>query len=45
MSEEEAILQMNLVGHDFYIFENTDTDCMSVVYRRKEGNYGILEIR
>ena len=45
MSEEEAILQMNLVSHDFYIFNNTDTSCMSVVYRRKDGNYGILEVK
>lgn len=45
MSEEEAILQMDLVDHDFFIFENTDTDKMSVLYKRKEGNYGIIEIK
>lgn len=44
MSEEEAILQMNLIGHDFYIFKNTDKDNVSVVYKRKDNNYGIIEI-
>lgn len=44
MSEEEAILQMNLIGHDFFIFKNTDTDNTSVVYRRKDNNYGIIEV-
>ncbi|MDD3453337.1 MAG: ribosome-associated translation inhibitor RaiA [Bacilli bacterium] len=45
MSEEEAVLQMNLLGHEFFIFENTKTSNMSVIYRRKDGNYGIIEIR
>ena len=44
MSEEEAILQMNLLGHEFFIFYNTDTDNMSVLYKRKEDGYGIIEI-
>ncbi len=43
MPSEEAILQMNLVGHDFYVFVNSDTDQVNVVYRRKDGNYGLLE--
>ena len=42
MSEEEAILQMNLLGHDFFVFENIDTDTISVLYKRKDGNIGIL---
>ncbi len=44
MSEEEAILQMNLLGHSFFIFNNTNTNTMSVLYKRKDGNYGIIEV-
>ena len=43
MSEEEAILQMELLGHQFYIFKDSETLKPSVVYKRKEGNYGIIE--
>lgn len=43
MDEEEAILQMELLNHDFYMFKNTDTDKISVVYKRKHGDYGIIE--
>ena len=42
MSEDEAILQMNLLGHDFFVYRNTD-DVVSIVYRRKNGGYGLLE--
>lgn len=45
MSEEEAILQMNLVGHEFFVFKNADTNTDAVVYKRKDGNYGILEMK
>ncbi len=45
MDEEEAILQANLLGHDFFIFKNTDEDCVSVVYKRKEDNYGIINVK
>lgn len=45
MSEEEAILQMELVGHEFFAFKNIDTDSMSVLYKRKDGNYGIIEMK
>ena len=45
MDEEEAILQMNLLGHDFFIFKNVDTDNISVVYKRKDTNYGIMNIK
>jgi ribosomal subunit interface protein len=45
MSEEEAILQMDLLGHDFFIFNNIDTGTISVVYRRKDEDYGIIEIK
>lgn len=43
MNEEEAILQMELVGHNFYVFTNSDTEETNVVYKRKDGTYGILE--
>lgn len=42
-SVEEAILQMNLLGHEFYMFTNAETDAISVVYKRKDGGYGLLE--
>lgn len=45
MNEEEAILQMNLLGHDFFVFKNIDTDNVSVVYKRKDSNYGIMNIK
>ena len=45
MSEEEAILQMNLVDHDFFVFDNSDTHTISVIYKRKDGNYGILDLK
>lgn len=43
MPVEEAILQMNLLGHDFYVFANADTDDVNVIYRRKDGKYGLIE--
>lgn len=43
MSEEEAILQMELIGHQFYLFKDADTNQPTVVYKRKDGNYGIIE--
>ena len=43
MSAEEAVLQMNMLGHDFFIFLNPDTQKDSIVYRRKDGNYGLIE--
>lgn len=43
MSEAEAINQMNLIGHDFFLFNNSQTNRMSVVYKRDDGNYGIIE--
>lgn len=45
MSEEEAILQLNLIGHDFFLFEDMDTNRPTVVYRRKDGNYGVIEMK
>ena len=43
MSEEEAILQMELLGHQFYIFKDAETLKPTLVYKRKEGNYGVIE--
>ncbi|MBS3899970.1 MAG: ribosome-associated translation inhibitor RaiA [Dethiobacter sp.] len=43
MPVEEAILQMNLLGHDFYVFANGENDEVNVVYRRKDGKYGLIE--
>src|SRR5690606_20191148 len=40
MDVEEAILQMNLLGHDFYVFSNSDDTGVNVVYRRDDGRYG-----
>lgn len=44
MSPEEAVLQMNLLDHEFYVFKNQDRDeAFSVVYKRKQGDYGMIE--
>ena len=43
MSTEEAILQMNLLDHSFFVFRNMDTEAISVVYQRKNGGYGLIE--
>jgi putative sigma-54 modulation protein len=40
---DEAILQMNLIGHMFYMFRNAETDNVCVVYRRNDGGYGLIE--
>lgn len=45
MSEEEAILQMELLGHDFFLYKTVDDGNINVVYKRKDGNYGILETK
>lgn len=42
-SVEEAILQMNMLGHEFYMFTNSATNAISLVYKRKDGGYGLLE--
>ena len=43
MSPEEAVLQMDLSEHDFYMFKNAETNDISIVYRRKNGGYGLIE--
>lgn len=40
---EEAVLQMDLLGHNFYVFRNARTDEVNVVYRRRDGHYGLIE--
>ena len=43
MSPEEAVLQLELVGHDFFVFRNVETAIINVVYRRRDGDYGLIE--
>ena len=43
MLAEEAVLQLELVGHDFFVFQNADTNSVNVVYRRQNGGYGLIE--
>lgn len=43
MFPEDAVVQMNLLGHDFYVFSNADTDEVNVVYKRRNGCYGLIE--
>jgi putative sigma-54 modulation protein len=43
MTAEEAVLQLELVGHDFFVFQNSETGDVGVVYRRRNGGYGLIE--
>lgn len=43
MNSEEAILQMDLLGHNFFVFQDADSNKVNVVYKRKDGDYGLLE--
>ena len=43
MTPEEAVLQLELIGHDFFVFRNVESDDVNVVYRRRDGNYGLIE--
>ena len=43
MDPEEACVQMELLGHDFYVFRNSETDEVNVVYKRKKNTYGLIE--
>lgn len=45
MSEEEAVLQMELLGHTFFVFKNEEDGNTEVLYKRKDSNYGIIEIK
>ena len=43
MAPDEAILQLELVGHDFFVFRNDESEKVNVVYRRRDGDYGLIE--
>lgn len=43
MAPEEAVLQMETLGHDFFVFTDSDTDNTNIVYRRMDGNYGLID--
>ena len=43
MDQEEAILQMNMLGHSFFVFTDRDSDDTNIVYKRKDGKYGLIE--
>ena len=43
MNEEEAILQMELLGHEFFMYKDSETNAPCVVYKRRDGNYGVIE--
>ena len=43
MDSEEAVLQMDMLGHDFFIYEDAETNSTNIVYRRKDGRYGLTE--
>ena len=43
MDMEEAIMQMELIGHSFFVYRDTETDAINIVYRRNDGDYGLIE--
>jgi len=43
MNEEDAILELELLGHDFYVYKDANTNEVNVLYKRRDGNYGIIE--
>jgi putative sigma-54 modulation protein len=43
MPADEAAMQMELLGHSFFVFSNSETDEVNVIYKRKDGNYGLIE--
>ena len=45
MSEEEAIMQLELLGHEFFVYQDIKRECVCVLYVRKDGNYGLIETR
>jgi ribosome hibernation promoting factor len=45
MTAEEAVLQLELIGHDFFVFRNVESSEVNVVYRRRDANYGLIEPR
>lgn len=45
MSEEEAIMQLELLGHEFFVYKDIKQDCICIIYKRKDGDYGIIETK
>lgn len=45
MDQEEALIQIELLNHDFFVFKNIDEDCVSVLYKRKDNTYGIINVK
>ena len=45
MDEEEAILEMELLGHNFFVYKDMNTDSINVLYKRKDGDYGLIETK
>lgn len=45
IDEEEAIIEMEMLGHNFFVYRDSDTDMICVLYKRKNGNYGIIETK
>jgi len=43
MSPEEAVLQLELIGHDFFVFRSDESGDINVIYRRRNGGYGLIE--
>lgn len=43
MDMEEAVMQMELIGHSFFVYRDTESDAISVVYRREDGDFGLIE--
>ena len=43
MSPDEAVLQLELVGHDFFVFQNAESGDVNVVYRRRDSTFGLIE--
>ena len=43
MTAEEAVLQLELIGHDFFVFRSDDSGDVNVIYRRRSGGYGLIE--
>ena len=44
MNKEEAILQMELIGHDFFVYTDEENNNVSIAYKRKDGKYGVIEV-
>ena len=45
IDEEEAIIEMEMLGHNFFVYKDVDSDNICVLYKRKNGNYGIIETK